>query len=273
MISETRRLTKREVPDGSLIAVLSDVHVPNHDEDVCKLVVECCERVGVTHVILNGDIADCGPASRHPGKQKRAVLDEGCLRESVAAGLWVFDWARTRPCWYILGNHEAWVEDYIKQSPELKGTTTTSLLGLWDDGDGWEVMPNRSRLTLGNQTWEHGNAIFPTGAGGENPAGRIKKKVPDRSSSIGHLHQKFAHYWTTPDEDGIPRTRCARGNGHLSIAESHEDYAAYASWQQSFELTEVYYVDGRPRFTVSQPEIFRDRHNRPFFKHEGHLYR
>lgn len=273
MASVVRKLTKREVPDGSLIAVFSDVHIPNHDERALRLAVECCEDQGVTHVILNGDIADCGPASRHPKKKARAVLDEGDLRESVAAGLWFYEWARTRPCWYILGNHEAWVEDYISENAELRGTSAVSLMGLWEDGDGWEVLPNRSRITYGNRSWEHGNAIFPSGSGGENPQNRVKKLVPDRTTSIGHLHKKFSAFWTTEDEGGVPRTRGVFGNGHMSRPESHEDYAMYASWQTSWELTRVYSTNGRPRFTTDQPEIHRDNKNRPTFEYGGKVYR
>lgn len=269
----TRKLSRAEVPDGSLIAVLSDIHIPIHDEDAVKLVIECCEKAGVTHVILNGDIADCGPASRHPDKQKRAVLDEGCLRESVAAGLWIFDWARTRPCWYIFGNHEAWVENYIKKSPELKGTRTTTLLGLWDDGCGWEVLPNLGKVALGNRMWEHGNAILPKGNGGTNPAYKIRQKVPDFTTSIGHLHTSFRSFWTSPDAEGIPRTRGAHGNGHLSIPEEHEDYSPYSNWQQSFELTRVWYDGKRIRWTTDQPEIHRDRYNRPVLEYQGKVYR
>lgn len=232
------------------------------------------EDAGVTHVILNGDIADCGPASRHEGKRKRAALDEGCLRESIAPGLWIYDWARTRPCMLIRGNHEAWVENYIAQSPELKGTTPESLMGLWEAGDGWEVLPSKSRIRLGSLNWEHLDGMFPSGSGGANPGARIRSLAPDQSTHGGHLHRKFAFFWTTPDENGITRTRAARGNGHLSLPEAHEDYAGtYQNWQQSFEITRVWYEGNRPRFTTDQPEIHRDKSGRPIFEYQGKVYR
>jgi predicted phosphodiesterase len=268
----TRRLTKKEVPDKSVIAVLSDIHIPHHDERAVRLAIECCEDAGVTHVILNGDIADCGPASRHDKKKRAAVLDEGTLRESIAPGLWIYEWARTRPCWYILGNHEAWVEDLISESPELKGTETTELMGLWGNGNGWEVLPNRSRLIYGTRVWEHGNRIFPKGDGGENPHARIKKLRPHHTTSVGHLHKRFAFYWTVTDEWDRPVTKGAHGNGHLSVPESHDDYAADASWQHSFEITRVSFVDGKPTFSTDQPEIKRDRKGRPFLDYNGRMY-
>lgn len=256
------------------MAVLSDIHIPHHDEAALRVAVDCCEDAGATHVILNGDIADCGPASRHEGKRKRAALDEGCLRESVAAGYWIYEWARTRPCILLRGNHERWVEDYIAQSPELKGTTPETLMGLWADGDGWEVLPSKSRIRLGSRVWEHGDGLFVSGSGGQSPGSRIRSLGPDQTTSIGHLHRRFAAFWTSLDEDGISRTRGAYGNGHLSLPEAHEDYAGtYLNWQQSFELTRVYYVDGRPRFTTDQVEIHRDRYGRPFLEYAGKVYR
>jgi hypothetical protein len=271
---QTRRLTHREVPDGSIIGVLSDIHIPHHDEVAVRLAIECMERVGVTHVILNGDIADCGPASRHPDKKAVAILDEGCLKESVASGLWIYEWARTRPCFYTLGNHEAWVENYIKKSPELRGTSAESLLGLWENGDGWEVLPSLSRIRLGSRNWEHGDGFFKKGDGGANPGAKMRSKAPDTSDSIGHLHRMFAMYWTSEDGEGVRRTRGKFGNGHLSLPEAHHDYmGTYQNWQTSFEITRVYRVNGKPRFTTSQPEIHRDKRNRPYLEHEGVLYR
>jgi hypothetical protein len=271
---QTLRLTERDIPDGSVIGVLSDIHVPSHDEDAVKLAIECMEDAGVTHVFLLGDIADCGPASRHESKRKRAVLDEGCLKESVAAGMWIYDWARTRPCIYTLGNHEAWASQYIEQSPELKGMATTDLLGLPRDGDGWTVLEDLSRTRLGSRCWEHLDGFFKTGNGGANPGARVKSLAPDQTTSGGHLHRKGAYFWTSEDEFGVSRTRAAYFNGHLSRPEAHHDYmGSYQSWQQSFEITRVWYDDGRPRFTTDQPEIHRDKRGRAVFEYQGKVYR
>lgn len=274
MSGRTLKLTEKHVPSGSKIAVFSDLHIPHVDVPAVKLAIECCEREGVTHIFPNGDIGDCGPVSRHEEKQKRAILDEGSLQESVFPGLWFYEWARTRPCILTRGNHEAWVEKAIASSPAMKGRSPESLMGLWEDGDGWIVLPSKSRIRLGSRCWEHGDGLFAGGSGGANPGARIRTLAPDQTTSIGHLHRKFAHFWTSYDENGIPRTRGAYGNGHLSIPEAHEDYAGtYVNWQQSFEITRVYWVDGKPRFTTDQPEIFRDKRGRPYFEYNGKVYR
>lgn len=272
MSSVTLRLTEKDVPDGSVIAIFNDLHIPHHDERAMQLAIECCESIGVTHVLANGDILDCGPASRHEGKRKRAALDEGCLKESVAAGLWILDWFRTRPCVFTLGNHEDWVTQYIAASPELKGMSTESLLGVWEDGDGWRVLPNKSRVRIGNLNAEHGDGMFK-GGGGMNPGSRMKQLAPDQTTMVGHLHRQFAHYWSSPDAYGIMRTRAAYGIGHMSMPSAHEEYAGtYTNWQQGFAIVRVYHIDGKARFTPTLIEIHRDKRNRPIFELEGKVY-
>lgn len=270
---KTLRWTRADVPEGSVIGVISDIHIPHHDEKAVKLAIECMEDAGVTHVIANGDIADCGPASRHEEKKKAAVLDEGCLQESIAAGYWIYDWIRSKKAVLVNGNHEAWVYNYVKKSPELRGIDPMAIMGLPADGDGWDVLPPLGRVRLGSRCWEHLDGFFKTGNGGANPGARIKSLAPDQTTSGGHLHRKGSYFWSSVDEYGISRTRAAFWNGHLSNPEAHEDYAGgYQNWQQSFEITRVWYVDGQPRFTTDQPEIHRDKRNRPVFEYAGKVY-
>lgn len=271
---QVRRLTSEEVPSGSMIAVLSDVHVPLHDEDALRLVVAACEDAEATHVVLNGDIADCGVGSRHPGKRARDSIDMGDLRRSVEPGRWLYDWARTRPCWLIRGNHERWLEDKIAEDPALRAVTPEALLGLPEDGAGWEVLPSGSQLRLGSLVIEHGDGLWPSGSGGQNPGQRARQVAPDQTTIVGHLHRKFFQCWTTRDENGVPRTRAVYGNGHLSRESAHREYAGtYPGWQQSFALVHTYEVDGRPRYTVDQPEIHRTAEGKPVFEYRGRVYR
>ena len=273
--AKSRLLRREEVPDGSVLALFSDVHVPHHDERALSLAVECCEAEGVTHVILNGDILDCGVSSRHAGKRARDVVNLGTLMESVQPGRWFLDWARTRPSYFLLGNHERWVEDKIGEDPALVGMTPMALLGLPEDGAGWEVHDSQSHLRLGSLLIEHGHGFFPSGSGGQNPASRIQKLAPDHTTIIGHLHRTFYGCWTTPDERGIPRTRAAIGNGHLSVPDSHLSYAGRSAhaWQQSFTVIRIWYDGPLPRFITHTIEIHRDKQNKPVFHFNGRTYR
>lgn len=269
-----RKLTKAEIPDGSVLGVMHDVHIPHHDASAVKLALECMEDAGVTHAVLDGDIADCGVSSRHPGKRARDQIDLGTLPASVEPGRWIYEWARTRPCWLLRGNHEKWVEEMIKCDPSLAAVSVENLLGLPEDGDGWEVLDSESALRFGSLVIEHGHGIFPSGAGGQNPGARIKTVAPNQITLIGHLHRKFATHWTVHNDDGVPKTYAAYGGGHLSIESSHHGYAGrYPGWQQSFEIIRVWYDGERPRFTIDQIEIHRNRNNRPIFEYGNKVYR
>lgn len=265
------RLTQKQVPNNSLLAVFSDVHIPHHDARALGLLVEAAEAVGVTHLVFNGDILDCGVLSRHPGKKGPDLIRHGTLAESIESGRWFLDWAFTRPSWYLLGNHEAWVEKHIAADPGMAGTVEPAdLFGLPRS----LVYPSTSRIRLGSLNIEHGHGFFPSGTGGQNPGSRIKTLAPDQTTIIGHLHRKFATYWTTRDEHDRQRTRAAFGNGHVSLESAHTDYAGnYPNWQVGMTLVRVYWEGDRCRFSVYPVEVHRDRRNRPIFELWGKVYK
>lgn len=266
------RLTKKDIPDGSLIGVLNDIHVPHHDASALDLVVEAFESSGVSHIILNGDILDCGPVSRHGEKRNREVLDSGSLLASIEPGRWILDWANTRPCWYIRGNHEAWLEQQIERDPALKGAVTPEQLMKLPAQ--MVHLPSQSRIRLGSLNWEHGDGFFPRGSGGANPAATIQRKAPDQTTAIGHLHQRFFKCWTTVDERGVPRTRSVYGMPHLSLDEAHEDYmGTYTGWQKGATMFRIYWIDDRPWHTMIPLDIHHDKRNRPVLDCNGKVWR
>lgn len=265
------RLNKKTCPTGSLLAVFSDVHIPHHDQGALALAVEACEASGVTHVVLPGDIIDCGPVSRHPAKKARDLLDVGTLLESVESGRWFLDWAVTRPCWYLGGNHEKWAEDHCDLDPGLRGAVEFPDLVRLDPRVAYA--DNSSELWVGNLCIEHGHGYFPTGNGGLHPAQRIKLLTPDQSTLVGHLHKKFFLNWTTKDRRGVPRTRCVIGNPHMSIEAKHREYAGkHPNWQQGFTLLRIWWEGENARFTPYQVEIHRNKRNRPVFELFGRVY-
>ncbi len=263
------------LPPRSKILVVSDVHIPNHDERSLRLVVECAEYEGVTHTLPNGDLADSGVASRHPGKRSKDAINFGTLKRSMDKGRWFVDFLRTRPCTYMLGNHEKWIDDAIKSDPMLVDTLTVPrALGLPEDGDGWTVLGPEKRLRLGSLVIEHGHGIFPSGSGGSNPGQRIRSVAPNQSTLIGHLHRDFQQVWTTQDIRGVPQTHIACGTGHLSMEESHADYAGgYTGWQKSFAIIETWTEGTHPRFTITRPLILTDGRGRPYFQLNGKVYK
>lgn len=264
-------LSRRQVPNDSLLAVFSDVHIPIQDEAALRLAVEVSLGAGCTHVVLNGDVLDCGPVSRHVGKRARDVLRWGSLAESISPGRWFLDWAFSFPHWYLLGNHEAWVEIEQSTNPALASTTVRDMLGL---NRRVRLLDSTSSLQLGSLNIQHGHGFWPRGSGGANPGARIKSLLPDQSTLVGHLHHDFQFLWTTRARRDHPAVRGAFGQGHLSLEHEHVEYAGkYPNWQQSWSLIRVYWDGEVPRFTITRPIIHRDRRGRPFCEAFGRVYR
>lgn len=272
-MNTTKVITLDDMPGRSVIAQFNDVHIPHDDHRALKLAVECAEDNGCTHTILNGDILDSGQASRHPNKKALDTINLGAMDKAINPGRWFLNWARSKQCYYLLGNHERWAEALISSDPALSAVQPMDLFRLPRDGEGWTVLPSNSRLRLGSFVWEHGHGIFPSGTGGQNPGARIKSVAPQQTTFIGHLHRDFFLPWTTPNELGIDKIHAAYGTGHMSLTKAHEGYAGgYPGWQQSFRMTYIYEVDKRPRMTTDSIIIHRDHRNRPVFEYRGKVY-
>lgn len=265
-----KRYSKAELPDGSLIAFFSDVHGGIHDEPALRVAIEVCEAAGVTHIIGGGDILDCGVASRHDEKAKKAQIEWGKLIKEVDSARWFLNWMATRPCTYLLGNHEAWLANAIEADPKFCHMSFGEVLRI---PSSIEVLPQYSMIRIGSLVLEHGDAIFPKSSGGKNPAARLLDLFPDQSTIIGHLHHADSSFRTYVGEDGVTRYRRAEVNGHLSLIHKHKSYAGrHPNWQQRICLIRIWYFAGKPRWTIYPVDIWRDPRNRPVAEWEGRIF-
>lgn len=264
-------LDSKTCPPNTTIAIFSDVHLGIHDDPALRLAVECCEREGATLTIANGDIHDCGPVAPHELKARAASLENGTLLEEAASGRWFTDWLATRPCYYGEGNHEDWINDLALRTNTVGSVSVASALGL---PSGIRMLAHGYQIRLGNLVIEHGDVTLGRGAGGRNVAQSVLDKFPDQSTIVGHFHRVSNATRTSPDSVGILRSRAAYTSGHLSLPHAHQEYAGRApNWQQGFMLIKVWYDNNKPRFTVHNIEIHRDRYGRPIFEFNGRVYR
>jgi len=269
-----RKLTKQEVPDSSLLLWASDVHIPVHAKRECSLMIECAEREGVTHNVPGGDILDLHCLSTHD-KEPDRILEHGTLLKEVEPGRWLLDWFASRPCYWLEGNHETRLTRYIaKNGLPLHGSMAGQLPTLIGAPQSIEWIPDSVELRLGNLVLSHGHKEFGKSTGGAHPAAKLLQMYPDQSTIVGHLHRLLSARRTSRDEDGIRRTRAAFVMPHMSVEESHYSYVPKSpNWQVGFGLIRVFWEGSRPRFNVTQIEILYDRNNRPYFEHNGKVYR
>lgn len=262
-------------PKKARIGWLSDVHLGIEDTSALSIAVDVMEAAGVDHVVAGGDIADCHAISEH-AKDIERILEAGTLLEEVEAGRWLFDWFTTRGdrAVMICGNHESRLDRLVaKYAPGLHGSVGISeALKL---PASLKVLPPGGQVRIGSLVLEHGDAVFPRGAapGGKYPSHRLLDLFPDQNTIIGHVHRQTSAVRTYVNESGVARSRGAWTMGHLSQRDKHAYAGRNPNWQQGFGIIDVFTVGGRPRFSVMQVEIHRDRRDRPYAQWARKVYR
>ncbi len=159
------------------------------------------------HLILGGDILDCGAISHHnhgkPGATEgmKLILDaERCQRElldPLSAAM-----APSPSAVYITGNHEAWLQDHAMAVPGLEGLLDIPRL--------LKLPKHMTHLPQG-KTHKFGKILFCHGdtiKGGEFPA---KAGVLFYQANIrfGHHHTYQAFTMTSAVDDKQPKTGIA----------------------------------------------------------------
>lgn len=268
-----RKLTRAEVPDGTIIGWASDVHIPIHHEPALRLMCEAWEWAGVTHIVAGGDILDMHCISRH-AKDPERLLEAGTIAEEIEPGRWFLDFLATRPCALLLGNHEDRLRRfYIENGLPLVGDEVERFRQETKIPAAIEVLPQDAELRLGSFVMTHGHLEFPRGGGGKYPAHRLLDMSPGQSSACGHVHRQTTARRTAVDEHGVPRTWGAWTFGHMSIEAEHLDYAGRRpNWQVGFGLITVHWENNKPRWDVTQTEVMFDRRRRPYFSLWGRRF-
>lgn len=225
-----------DMPDGTKIAILPDIHVPAHDHMVLWAVKLALRDYAPDILIFIGDVADCFAISAWPADpsvrrdiqaeldETREVIDE--LRK-VSGAKWTF---------VIMGNHEDRIWRYLTNvAPHLaniinpvtreKSISIHDLLNYGPDDNITFIYDTAERggfgggiLANGHFKWHHGIIVRP------KPAASPRADADNSGTSTqhGHTHRVgFALRETTHGE--------VMGSeiGHL-IDENHP-YVAYSA--------------------------------------------
>lgn len=221
-----------------------------HDPKAVKIAMDFIADFKPHHVILGGDILDCGAVSHHrlphAGQLEslRLLSDAKELRETVIRPLEKLVKGRLV---YIIGNHEDWLEDLTDNVPALKGIVEVeSLLGL---GRRWEVVEQGGAAKLGKLVFIHGDTI----RGGEHVAKTAVLNY-ERNVRFGHFHTYQTFTKNTPvDRAGhtavsVPclcRKNPGYGEGKPNKWMQGFEYGAVNGPHGTFEDNVAVIVDGR----------------------------
>ena len=137
--------------------VISDLHAPFHDKKAVECMVDYAQDYKPHGIIIDGDLGDMQSCSHWlvnkrltlEGKRIKADIDI-CrdVAENIAGRL-----PSLEKKVYLLGNHEAWLLQYLEAHPELEGLL--DLEGVMEN-EGWEVYPENTRYRLGHLRILHG---------------------------------------------------------------------------------------------------------------------
>jgi hypothetical protein len=157
--------------------------VPLHDPKAIAATLQFIKDFKPSTVIIGGDGLDCGPISHHnhgkPGRIEglKLITDAALFRSEVLDKL---EDSSATEFVYIIGNHEAWIEDLVEEEPGLEGTIDLkSLLKLKE----WKIIPQGGYFNLGKLTFIHGDQF----KGGDHVA-KAAVLAYERNVRLGHFH-------------------------------------------------------------------------------------
>ena len=208
--------------------------------------------------IAGGDNLDCGPVS-HWLKHKKASIADLDLRKDCE----VYTKLVLHPVnklmgekkkFWMIGNHEMWLQDAIEENPGLKRVLDVrNLLNL----DGWEVVEQGEHIKLGHLHFIHGDTL-------PNVKNLASVAVERYNCSIAfghfHTHQSFMKHTMISEKPMM-------GSAIPGLCRVNPNYAMNRpnQWAQGFGFG---YLQNDGDYTLYTPIIINGR-----FSAEGKVYK
>lgn len=234
--------------DGPTL-VLSDIHVPFHDENSLRLAVKSGLEYGCKNVLINGDLADCHQLSRF--SKRPGVARYQHERDCVALILhWLRDEFPKGQIVWKLGNHEERLEDYLLSHAlafwEMSDMSYENIFQL--DQTDTILIRDKSPVMMGPLVAMHGHEFTRGVAAPVNPArGFFMKSM---TSMIGsHHHQTSNHVEKTLKDKMISTwsTGC--------LCDLHPRYSVVNKWNHGFAIVR----HSQKEFEVESKRIYKEK--------------
>ena len=213
---------------GLRVGILSDIHIPYHDDAAVACALDQLERSNVNLILLNGDLCDFYRISKwEQDPEKRTFAQEiADIRQFLAHLRHRFPRAEII---LKLGNHEERLWPYIwRKCPELLGIDALSFGALIHaDKHGVEIVGEQRIIMLGKLPVLHGHEMPKGITSPVNPARGMFLRVSDRGL-MGHLHRTSEHTETTM----LDRTITCWSTGCL--CDMNPEYARLNKWNHGF---------------------------------------
>lgn len=214
--------------------ILSDIHIPYHDEESLSTALQWGLDNNIDTIILNGDIMDCYPVSSFI---KDVAMPT--LREEIEMTITFFAYLRelfpTQAIFYKLGNHEERIKNYILRSArefaDVDNLKIENLLHL----DEYKIaLVNREIIKLGKLNILHGHEMGESVFSPVNPARGMFLKAKS-NMLFGHNHQVSHHSENNinGENTGVWSTGCL-----CTLSPDYRPFA-YTKWSHGFACVDV----------------------------------
>lgn len=215
------------------ILIVSDLHVPNHDDDKVNLVGKVMNWWKPDIFVINGDYIDCDAVSSHLRDPKRTYNFQEELDMAIG-GLRTLEKLSDRRI-FIAGNHEDRWPRYLAQNSPADNRRVNAVPALLDLGKRWEYVAYRDFARIGKLYITHDlekagkYALFHALADAQH------------NVVIGHTHRLGAVY--EGDAFGITHTAQSFGwLGDVDAINYKHRLRAKREWRPGFG---VGYLDSR----------------------------
>lgn len=191
--SVARRWTPHTFGVVGLVGIISDIHIPYHDEVAVRAAIDHLADAGIKGLVINGDLADFYAISRFtkdPTQRDFTGELEAC-REFIGHLRQTFP---KIPIAYACGNHEERWQHFIWQhAPELSKDRMMSLQQwLHLDKHDIKLIEEQRPILCGKLPVLHGHQLHRGFAPPVNPARGAFMKTQS-TCLVGHHHQTSVH--------------------------------------------------------------------------------
>jgi predicted phosphodiesterase len=220
------------LPEGKT-GIMSDGHVPYHDDRALKTTLEYLDWFGPDNILLNGDMVDFFSISRwEKNPEERNLARELQLARQFLAHL--RERFRKSRIIYKIGNHEERWEKYMwAKAPEVCGVADFEIYALLDFAKyGIEEVKGKQRMKAGkNLTVIHGHEMF--GANAPVNFARTLQTNLGVCAIAGHRHQTSEHAFKNAHDKHIMCWSLG------CLCDMRPEYAVLNKWNHGFATMEL----------------------------------
>jgi len=214
--------------DARSVLVMSDIHVPYHDEKALTTAVEYGIKADVDHVVLLGDILDFFSISRWEKDPRKRDF-----KREVEAGRQFFRAIRSAfpsaAITWKIGNHEErWESFLFQRAPELVGVDFLDLASIYETGE-IAILDRMQHPRVDHINLIHGHEFGKSVFSPVNPARGLFLRSK-ATALCGHSHQTSVHVETNMN-------RTVTGCWSLGcLCDLRPRYAPYNKWNHGFAV-------------------------------------